>query len=249
MSYEIAQNSIRGGRYEQEDCWFIHPENGKVFAAVCDGMGGRSHGQIASMAAAETMEQLYISKTSEESFPGFFVKAIDILDEKVLSLKDSEGQRLSAGTTILTVAIDGDNVFWLSVGDSRLYIIRNESIACVTRDHNYFLSLNQMAECGAIDKDKYNDEAAKGERLISYIGMGGVLIFDVNETPFKLLPNDTVLLCTDGLYRAVSDDEILRLVSDRSPDESMRALMDESNKTFVDNATCIIIKYTDGVKV
>ena len=245
MSYEIAQKSIIGNRDEQQDSWFVHCEQNKVFSAVCDGMGGHSHGQNASAAAAETMKQLYLAKTTEEPYPDFFIKAIDILDERILSLRSPEGNKVSAGTTILTAALEGDELFWLSVGDSRLYIIRKGNIARATRDHNYFLSLDQMMEIGAIGKERYDAESAKGERLISYVGMGGVQIFDVNDAPFKLLPGDTVLLCTDGLYRAVEDDEILQLADSRSPGETIQALIDESNKFFADNATCIIIKYND----
>ena len=241
--YEISQKSIIGERDEQQDSWFVSTVSGKVFAAVCDGMGGHRHGQTASMTAVETMKQLYTSKTTEESYPDFFIKAIDILDEKVLSIKDSSEQKPSAGTTILTVAIDNDNLFWLSVGDSRLYIIRNDNIARVTRDHNYFLSLDQMMENGVIDQDRYNGEALKGERLISYIGMGGVQIFDINDAAFKLIPFDIVILCTDGLYRAVDDNEILRLVQGQSPEEAIDALINESSKKFADNTTCVIIKY------
>ena len=248
MIYEIAQKSIIGERDEQQDSWFVRLESDKVYAAVCDGMGGYSHGQDASAAASETMKRLYLSKPTEEPYPDFFIKAIDILDENVLSLKNPEGGKLSAGTTILTVAIDGDSLFWLSVGDSRLYIIRGENIVRVTRDHNYFLTLGQMMETGAIDKDRYDDEAPKGERLISYIGMGGVQIFDINDAPLKLMPYDTVLLCTDGLYRAVNDDEILKLANNRSPNDAICALIDKVNIAFSDNTTCVIIKYNGGVR-
>ena len=245
MNYETAQKSIIGRRDEQQDSCFVLHGGGKVFSAVCDGMGGHEHGRAAGAAAAATMKQLYLSKTDEEPYPDFFVRAIDILDEKVLSLKKSEEPKLSAGTTMLAVAIEGGDLFWLSVGDSRLYIIRGGSIARVTRDHNYFLSLDQMLKNGTIDEDDYNGEAALGERLISYIGMGGVQIFDVNDIPFKLLPCDVVLLCTDGLYRAVQDDEILDMASNRCPDEAICALIDESGSIYDDNTTCVIIKYCD----
>ena len=246
MTYEIAQKSILGKRREQQDSFFIHTEKEKVFSAVCDGMGGCSNGQAASMVVSETMKRLYLSKATDESYTDFFIKSIDILDEKVLSLRDSDSRNISSGTTILTVAIEGNSLYWLSVGDSRLYIIRNENIARVTRDHNYFLSLNKLVENGTIDTDKYKDEASKGEQLISYIGMGGVLIFDVNDAPFKLMPQDAILLCTDGLYRAVSDDEILHIVNGHNSKETVCALIDESNKIYFDNTTCILIKYQMG---
>ena len=171
----------------------------------------------------------------------FFIGAIDILDEKVLSIKGGVNPELSAGTTILTVALRGGELNWLSVGDSRLYIIRGGNIARATRDHNYFLSLNEIMKAGAKNKEWFDKEAKRGEQLISYIGVGGVRIFDVNDAPFRTVSGDTVLLCTDGLYRALSDAEILRRSDGRDPGAAIELLFDESKRRFDDNTTCIII--------
>jgi protein phosphatase len=247
MFYETAQKIILGNRCEQQDSLFVYHECNKVFSAVCDGMGGHSNGHAASITVAETMNNLYLSKSTKEHYSDFFMRAIDILDEKVLSLNNFEHRELSAGTTIATIAIEEDNLFWLSVGDSRIYIIRDGDIVRITRDHNYFLTLNRMLEDGIIDKIRYNAESAKGEQLISYIGMGGIKIFDINDVAFKLIPNDIILLCTDGLYKTITDIGILDAVRNLSPDEIMSILIDESKQSFEDNTTCVVIKYKGGV--
>jgi serine/threonine protein phosphatase PrpC len=246
MLYDIAQKSIIGRRDEQQDSWFVHHGDNRVFSAVCDGMGGRNDGRAASEKTAETMKRLFLSKTDREAYPEFFIKAIDVLDESVFSRRDSEGRKISAGTTIIAVAIEEDSLNWLSVGDSRLYIIRGGSIVRVTRDHNYFLSLDRMVESGSIDLDRYDKEAAKGERLISYIGMGGIQVFDINDAPLKLFPSDMVLLCSDGLYRAIDDTQILGLAASNNPEEMICSIFDESKREFTDNTTCIIVKYKGG---
>ena len=256
MSYNIAHRSEIGMREEQQDSWFVKLEEGRACCAVCDGMGGHSYGSSASRAAADTMRGLYVSKAEAYPYPDFFENAIDILDENVLTIQDrSDGQRQpgkaraaagSAGTTIVSAAVDGDDLYWLSVGDSRLYIIRGRSVARATRDHNYFLRLDYLLRNGEIDKDEYDAEAARGEHLISYLGMGGVAIYDINDTPFKLLDGDMVLLCSDGIYRTYNDSQILALAGGRSPEAAINALFDGAATLFEDNATCVIIKYEVG---
>lgn len=158
MEYDIAQKSLLGAREEQQDCHYAHCEPGRAFAVVCDGMGGIGHGGAASRVAVETLKGLFYAKEAAESCPTFFIRAVDILDEQVANLADDLGQRLGGGTTIVAVIIEGDALYWLSVGDSRLYILRGEELVCVTRDHNYLL----------IEPE---DTSRKAEALISFIGM------------------------------------------------------------------------------
>ncbi|MDR1210231.1 MAG: serine/threonine-protein phosphatase [Clostridiales bacterium] len=240
--YSAAVRSAIGRRGEQQDSAFCQAEGDSAFAVVCDGMGGMELGRAAGAAAVERMRSLYASKRADETFAEFFTNAVDTLDERVRALGGAGGSGLSAGTTIVAAAAEKDKLFWLSVGDSRLYIIRGGSVARATRDHNYYYILDRMRREGVIDEKRYITESARGERLISYIGMGGVQMFDVNDSPFTLAPGDIILLCSDGLCRAFSDGEIARLVSGREPEDALRALFDESGAAFGDNATCVVVK-------
>jgi protein phosphatase len=244
--YDAAVKSIIGTRGEQQDRAFCRAEGGCVFAAVCDGMGGMSEGHIASGITIEKIKALYDAKNGEEAAPAFFLRVVDILDESVVSLKNGEGGRLEAGTTITAVIIEGNKLFWLSVGDSRLYLLRGGEIAQVTRDHNYFLSLNQMKDGKQIDQAQYDAESRKGGALISFIGMGGVEIMDINEKPFILQQGDTALLTTDGLYKSLPDSEILRLLSGGGAETALNSLIEEATNRaakFQDNTTCVVIRY------
>ena len=245
VNYTVAMRSILGTRDEQQDCSFYHSEANRVFAVVCDGMGGMAGGQIASAVAIERLKELFFTKDEKEDFPSFFLRAVDILDESVVCLKNKNGSRLSAGTTIVSVVIENNNLFWLSVGDSRLYLLRGSEIVRVTRDHNYFMSLDQMKKENAIDQNSYEAESRKGEALISFIGMGGVDIMDINEKPFRLIKGDTVLLTSDGLYKALTDDEILNLLDENDTETALNNLINKSvewSTTFQDNTTSIIIR-------
>lgn len=82
----------------------------------------------------------------------------------------------------------------------------------ITTDHNYFFQLNEMLRNGEIDREQYRIEAQEGEALISYVGMGGLQWKDISRAPFVLRPKDTILICSDGLYRSVPAQLILASV-------------------------------------
>ena len=249
-NYTVAMKSILGTRDEQQDYSFYHKESNCVFAVVCDGIGGMAEGRMASAVAAEKLKNLFFSKSDKEAYPSFFLRSVDILDESVinLNLKSKDGSRLSAGTTIVSVVIENNKLFWLSVGDSRLYLLRGNEIVRVTRDHNYFMSLDKLKQENHIDQGKYETESVKGDALISFIGMGGIQVMDYNEKPFCLLQGDTVLLTSDGLYRALPDEEILNTLNTLKDNDIEFALDNLINKSversaaFQDNTTCIVIR-------
>jgi len=244
--YQIAMNSIIGTREEQQDYALCKVDGNRAIAIVCDGMGGLAGGTLASKMAAEKLTELYMNKNFEESVPEFFLKSIDILDELIFNLKNENGEKLNAGTTLVAAVIEKDNLYWLSAGDSRLYILRGCEFIQVTRDHNYFLILDQMIKNGEISEKQYDLEAVKGEALISFIGVGGIEVMDNNDSPLKLLHDDVILLSSDGLHKALMDDETAQILKMPDIEESMDALManaSENARMSQDNTTCIIIRY------
>jgi len=244
--YTVAMKSIIGTRDQQEDCAFCSSDEKKVVAAVCDGMGGHECGKLASTVTIEKFKDSLAKKDLAESFPNFYLALVDILDELVFNLKNQKGERLGAGTTLVSAAIVNSDLFWLSVGDSRLYILRDNELVQATRDHNYFLRLNKMKQENEISDNQYETEAAKGEALISFIGMGGIELMDINHAPFKLQPDDTILLSTDGLYKSLSDEEIKQCLRTDNVEDALTSLLGKVEAKacrFQDNTTCVIIKY------
>jgi len=248
--YTVAMESIIGTRDEQQDCAFTQVDNLTAIAVVCDGMGGLESGRTASAATIAKFKELHEKKDPAETYPAFFLKAVDILDEFVFHLKDENGERISAGTTLVAAAIESNNLFWLSIGDSRLYILRGNEFARVTRDHNYFLRLDQMRREKEISESQYQAESVRGESLISFVGVGGIEVMDLSNAPFNLLPNDTILLTTDGLYKTLSDEEIKHCLYIEDVNESITALINTANEKalpFQDNTTCVIIRCNEEV--
>ncbi|MDR0935128.1 MAG: protein phosphatase 2C domain-containing protein [Oscillospiraceae bacterium] len=246
-AFDIAARSVLGTRESQQDYARFSQSGSGLFAVVCDGMGGLGNGEIASKTAALKLRDLYKAKQKEQPFPEFFQNCAELLDNEIYNLTDGFGDRLRAGTTLVAAAAERGKLYWLSVGDSRLYIIRGGEMICVTRDHNYFLKLNQLRDSGQIDEAQYNAEAPRGESLTSYLGMGGLELIDINETAFELQSGDRLLLTTDGLYRSVDLAQMRDMITRYNPAEAalkLTNLAEDNSAGGLDNTTCVIIRYS-----
>lgn len=244
--YDYAERSVIGTREEQQDSLGVLNMDDAFAVVVCDGMGGLEGGFKASSASVETLLSLINSRDESESISSLYLRSIDILDERVYAFIDDEGRKLNAGTTVVSAFIENDELFWMSVGDSRLYIVRGNEIVRATRDHNYFLTLNAMPE-GFVPSE---EDISKGEALISYIGMGGVEIMDISTNPVAVVPEDFILLTTDGLYKAVPDEkikEILLASSDiqKTADELIRTA-EELSPDSRDNISFVLINIREN---
>lgn len=247
QSYDLAIASGIGRRDSQQDAAYLAATDDDVIAVVCDGMGGIDGGHLASATAVEAFVEHYQVYTQHCSADfSWMQRAAAEVDDIVYGLTDASGNRIGAGTTLLSVAVHGDRLHWLSVGDSRIYILRNDEIAQVTNDHNYFLRLNQQRAEGSISPEKYHQEARNGEALISFIGMGGLIMMDVNDDAFQLYSGDVVLLCTDGMYRTVMEDEIKTILLEsttmREASDYLENLIAYRAVPYQDNYTYILIK-------
>ena len=247
MLIQVEHKSIIGTRDEQQDAYYVTTARDTAFAVVCDGMGGTSGGAAASKTAVDKLRELFDTKDPREPYPDFFLRAVDILDESVVELRKQPGAE-GSGTTLVAVVIDKGYLYWLSVGDSRLYFIRGSEIVQVTRDHNYALCLAQWAK-DDMQSERQIPGNCRDDALISFIGIGGVKLFDINEKPFTLLPDDKILLTTDGLTKALENGEIMALLEESRFPKRLDALFEkvaEKTKRAQDNTTCVLM-FINGV--
>ena len=250
-----AFSSVRGDRDYQEDQGFVSVEDGKNrIGIICDGIGGLPNGSEASMTAVQKfLEEFITIDKSQEDYSTFLKKEMHRLDARVHGMADKNGRALSAGTTLVAVVIDEEMLSWVSVGDSKIYIVRDNMMVQCNREHNYLTILNEMLKDGLINLDTYNEEIYKGDSLTSFIGMGNLSQIDVNPNPFHLLKNDVVLLCSDGLSKLLMQDEILSVIR-RYRDNLEKVLEELQNRAqkkaktkqvIQDNTTLAIFSYQE----
>lgn len=242
--YSVETRSDIGSREQQQDQAYLHIGKERIFAVVCDGMGGISDGGIASKTAVSVIQRAYTNYYIEEGAdePAFLYHAMVEADKAVSSTMT----RGIGGTTLVSVIISKNQMYWISVGDSKLYILRSGEILQATRDHNYRLRLDEMLRNGEIDPNIYEKELERGEALISYIGKGNITLYDLTQSAFALHPGDTILITTDGLANAISEEEIFGIVSfEKSTalkaDALIQYVRDKETEQPQDNTTFIII--------
>lgn len=246
LNVELFHSQIIGTRSSQQDSmgWRSSAEKG-ILAVVCDGMGGLSNGDEASLICTNTILSDFDGLTNAISdYSQFFNNAVSKSDIAIVqTLRSNEDDR--SGTTVVSAIINNDKLFWTSIGDSRIYLYRNKTLRCLTRDHNYWIELEQKVKEKTITLE---DALADPEReaLISFVGMNGIEIIDTESQGMPLEENDVILLCTDGLYKTLEDNEIAKIIDAHLyiPNYIPGVLTAAANdKAFVhqDNASVIVL--------
>ena len=250
-SLRVAAASLIGSRKNQQDslCYQWIPEKG-FLAAVCDGMGGLGGGELASYTACMQLFEAF--RKSQETAPvEFFMETAPKLDVSVAGLTDADGISLGAGTTLVAVWIRENRLYWLSVGDSKLYLVRQHKTRCLTTPHNYRMLLDKRKQAHTITPEHYEAELLRGEALVSYIGMNGLKYMDISVEGLALEEGDQLVLCSDGFYRQCPEEELAaQLESLTGEYETFAAQLAErvirNQPRKMDNTTLILIRYTPG---
>lgn len=221
----------------------------RVFAAVCDGMGGMADGGRASSTAIHMFREGFekIEKGPNIQIPTFFRQGIRSVDAVISQFPKEAGK--GSGTTLVAVIAENNRLYWASVGDSRIYILRGRDMIQVTRDHNYMLRLQQMVDNGQMTLQEAQAKKQK-EALISFLGIGNVTLMDINEQPFEMQFGDIVLLCSDGITKTLPDDQIRDIIKNDavSMKEKAKILVEAAvrgNTHSQDNTSVAILQYVE----
>ncbi|MBQ8502751.1 MAG: serine/threonine-protein phosphatase [Clostridia bacterium] len=218
-----------------------------AIAILCDGMGGLKGGDLASNLCTSTIFNDFYSREEITNYNKYLIRQIYKVDDMVCSLVDENNNRMRCGSTLTAVIVDEDEMYWASVGDSRIYLIRNGEALQLTQDHNYLMKLMQDVKDGRITEAEALSHPDKGA-LISFIGMGGVKHICSNSRPIKLCKGDYIVLCSDGLYRCLSDNAMVQILNESSDDMIVAAnrlvySALSTNMKSHDNTSVIVIKY------
>lgn len=246
---DVGLSQILGTRQNQQDALFckINDEKKELFAVVCDGMGGLSEGEKAAATAVRFFCDCLSHRPTAVKPSQYLYETAQLCDRKVHQLMNSNGGE-KTGTTMIGIFIAENKLFWVCVGDSRIYLMRNGKIKCITREHNLSLILSQKIQSGEMSPEDAAQIKGRRDALVSYIGMGSAPLIDVNETPILLHRGDIILLCSDGLFKSLIDDEIRDVIAEYSQNiefsaNALSAAALKSAKKHQDNTTVILISY------
>jgi PPM family protein phosphatase len=189
---------------------------------VADGMGGGAAGEVASRYAVQ--KALYTYYHTEPQEPGKKLRAAFAAANTDIFKYTTEHLEIGRmGTTLVAAVVRKDTLTIANTGDSRAYLLRGEEIRQVTEDHSLVARL--VAE-GHITPREAQQHPKKNVILYSIGGDADVIVDIFDGT---VLAGDRVLLCTDGLTRYVTDEEIQRVLTELKPTEATRRLVDMAN--------------------
>ncbi len=243
-------STVVGTRKNQQDSCYVSVEpDGSALGIVCDGMGGLEGGEMASRTALQTfVEDFEAVRYGQKDYYNFFCEEVIKIDEIVAGLTNAQGETMSAGTTLVAVSVVDGYMQFISVGDSKIYVLRNGQLRTMNREHNYYLILDEQYRRGEITQGDYLREGARGEALISYLGMGNISIMDANPIPISLIDGDIIILCSDGLYKSLSEEQIAAIIR-KNPinlEKTLQELQEEarvSSPTAQDNTSIVLLSY------
>ncbi len=250
--------TVTGNRKYQQDAVYVSPgkklaanKKTRVMAVVCDGMGGMADGGKASQTAIQMMVQGFkqIEKMPSVDIPAFFRQGIRSIDQTIYNFPKENGK--GSGTTMVAVIAEDNKLYWASVGDSRIYIIRGSQMQQVTRDHNYWLRLQEMVANGQMTREEAMNKRQK-EALISFLGIGNVNLMDVNTQPFEMQYGDVIMLCSDGITKTLSDEQIHGIITSEivSMEDKAKTLVNAAitgNTHSQDNTSVAILQYRESI--
>jgi protein phosphatase len=207
-------------------------------AVIADGMGGYEGGQEASRLAVETVRHVY-----ENSFANgpqnTLLAALASAHQSIQRYAIERAQFYGMGTTCTAVAVVDRQLHFAHVGDSRLYHIRAQSISRLTRDHSY---VGKLVESGIVRSE---DAESHPQRhiLTAALGTGRDVTPHAPDHPVSLEEGDTLLLCTDGLWGLVGDQELARVAQSTPPEEACSQLVTTAlERGGPDNITVLVLR-------
>lgn len=209
---------------------------------VADGMGGHAAGDYASRFTVEKVVD-YARQSAKREPVAILRAAVKEANELLLAQASTDPQKEGMGTTLVAAVVDNDRLYVANVGDSRLYVLNQEKIVQITRDHSL---VEEMVRLGEMDKEEAKDHPDK-HIITRAIGVFADVHVDFFETVIK--PGDLILMCSDGLTNMVDDENIRQIVrGQRDIAERTEKLIETANRNGGrDNITVVIVEpYSNG---
>ena len=211
---------------------------------LADGMGGHAAGDYASRFTVEKVVELVGKSTFTEPV-AILKQAISEANALLLAEADKDVSRQGMGTTLVTATIIDDRMYVSNVGDSRLYVVSDDKMIQVTRDHSL---VEEMVRLGEMDKE---DAKVHPDKNIITRAVGVLPEVSADFFEVELEPGDMILMCSDGLTNMVRDEEIRQIIlGQRDIVEKAEKLVETANKNGGrDNITVVLIEpFSDEVK-
>ena len=250
-----------GKRKEQQDDFgfncYGNPyalEREGFLSVLCDGMGGLVGGAEASRLAVNkfitsfSMQcATFTGKEDDEAFMPLLLNSLAEANSAVQQLGARLGHESDCGTTLIAVLLRGETFYYVSVGDSHIYLCRDGKLQQVNQDHIYANQLQRLVEQGRISQTEADLDPMR-EALTSFIGIEELKEVSCGVVKDFIKPKDDILLCSDGFYKFLGEEKLLALHEANRLDWTTKMLeaVFELAHPQQDNCTAIAIFAEEG---
>ncbi len=208
--------------------------------AVADGMGGANAGEVASATAVRCLLDEYYAPSNASRVEPALRHAIQIANLRVHDLSQKHPEYRGMGTTLSALALAGATAYVAHVGDSRIYRVRNDALTLLTEDHT---EVAQLVRMKLVKPEMVNGHPNRNV-LTRTVGQQLLLRPDFNRE--AVLPGDTFLLCTDGVWSEVRESEFIDAANDADPGAACGRIIQLClDRQCADNISVQVIRVID----
>ena len=241
MKFSVFQVSRKGGRQLNEDRMGYSYTRSSGILLLADGMGGHPEGEVAAQLALQAMSALYQKQATPviEDVTAFLTSAIMAAHRQIIKYAIEKGMLDTPRTTVVAAVVQNGTATWVHCGDSRLYLVRKGQLVVRTRDHSY---LEQPPKGHTPTR---LSEHTNRNILFTCLGSPAKPLFDI-AGPVALQQGDKLMLCSDGLWGTLSDDEIVEQLDAGVVGETVPAMVDMALQragATSDNVTVIALEW------
>ncbi|VAW74391.1 hypothetical protein MNBD_GAMMA12-149 [hydrothermal vent metagenome] len=263
--FTAGMASIVGGRESQQDnyqlistsdvgeqsifkpnCPTPRQSGSMIVAALTDGVGGQAAGDIAALLAAESFTESIQTKLCEQETTDCKTLMLDAVSDANLAIDiaiNSDKSYTGMATTLVGVILNDQGLNWLSVGDSHLYLIRNEKIMKLNADHSMGALIDQDYSMGKITHAEAMNAPYRNV-ILSCLSGKKIELIDLYDSDWELSATDKLVLASDGLD-SISHEQILTIVlQENDPQQCAQALInavEDRKREYQDNTTVIVL--------
>lgn len=238
----------QGAREDQQDSFAVSDiENEElvqkkgILLTVADGMGGLTNGGKISSLAVSTCQNMFQNLPEYLSVPDML---LEIAAQANRNVNQFLADKQRGGSTLVSAIIRENYLYFLTIGDSRIYLYRNGAFLQLNREHIYKEELAVMAVNGMLPVGRIGfDPQVKS--LTSFLGNGRIAHLDRNIDGIKLIDKDKIILASDGVFGTLIPEQLekaLELPVEEAADK-IREMVEEAKKPYQDNYTAVIFEY------
>ncbi len=249
MRFSVYQESRKGSRRSNQDRMGYLYTRDSILLVVADGMGGHARGEVAAQMTLQTMASIF-QRDAKPTLPDparYLEESVLAAHRELHRYRAENNLPEAPRTTVVACVVQNGVAIWAHVGDSRLYLLRGGHIVARTLDHS---RVHHLVSSGLIRPEDAKDHPERN-RIFNCIGAYIAPTVEISR-PTALHSGDTLLLCTDGLWGALTDRQIgeafATLTLMRAVPELMEAALEKAGDES-DNCTAIAMTWAGSESI